>query len=107
LGPVLRGNKIQASSDKILNSEIGDDEIRLPVSDNHYRNWLDCIKSRQDPIEPVEVGHSTANICHCGNIAMRLKRKVERWDPDTETVSGRRRGQRHAPPTVPRAQWSI
>ena len=79
------GNKIQASSDEILNSAIGDDEIRLPVSDNHYRNWLDCIKSRQEPIEPVEVGHSTANICHLGNIAMQLKRKV-RWNPETETI---------------------
>jgi predicted dehydrogenase len=78
------GNKIQASSDAILNSPIGDEELRLPVSDNHYRNWLDCVKSREEPIEPVEVGHSTANICHCGNIAMRLKRKL-RWNPDTET----------------------
>ena len=81
------GNKIQASSDKILNSPIGDDELRLPVSDNHYRNWLDCIKTRQEPIEPVEVGHSTANICHCGNIAMRLKRRVQ-WNPETETFVG-------------------
>ena len=81
------GNKIQASSDTILNSPIGEDELRLPVSDNHYRNWLDCIKTRQEPIEPVEVGHSTANICHCGNIAMRLKRRVQ-WDPETETFVG-------------------
>jgi hypothetical protein len=42
------------------------------------------VKSRREPIEPVEVGHSTANICHCGNIAMRLGRKVQ-WDPKTET----------------------
>jgi len=81
------GNKIQASSDEILNSPIGDGELRLPVSDNHYRNWLDCVKSREEPIEPVEVGHSTANICHCGNIAMRLKRRVQ-WDPQTETFVG-------------------
>jgi hypothetical protein len=66
-----------------LKSKIGSDEERLPVSDNHYRNWLDCVKSRQEPIEPVEVGHSTANICHCGNIAMRLRRKVQ-WDPEQE-----------------------
>jgi predicted dehydrogenase len=77
-------NKIQASSEDIINSEIGPTELHLPVSDNHYRNWLDCVKSRQEPIEPVEVGHSTASICHCGNIAMRLGRKVH-WDPKTET----------------------
>ena len=45
---------------------------------------INSIKSRVDPIEPVEAGHGTAAVCHCGNIAMRLKRKV-RWDPKTET----------------------
>ncbi len=77
-------NKITASSDAIRDSIIGPDEIHLPVSDNHYRNWVDSIKSRIDPIEPVEVGHRTVSICHCGNIAMRLKRKLQ-WDPQTET----------------------
>ena len=77
-------NKIQASSDKITDSEIGPNEIHLPVSDNHYRNWIDSVKSRVEPIEPVEVGHRTASICHCGNIAMRLKRKLQ-WNPETET----------------------
>jgi predicted dehydrogenase len=77
-------NKIEASDPAILTSEIGPDEIHLPVSDNHYRNFLDSVKSRREPIEPVEVGHSTASICHCGNIAMRLGRKVH-WNPDSET----------------------
>ncbi len=77
-------NKITASSDDILKSVIGPDEIHLPVSSNHYRNFIDAVKSRQDPIEPVEVGHHTASICHGGNIAMRLKRKV-RWDAASET----------------------
>jgi predicted dehydrogenase len=77
-------DNIEASSDSIKNSEIGPHELHLPVSDNHYRNWLDCIKSRTEPIEPVEIGHRTASICHCGNIAMRLKRKVQ-WDPAMQT----------------------
>jgi len=51
------------------------------------RNFLDAVKSRQDPIQPVEVGHRTATICHLGNIAMRLKRKI-RWDPDQEQIVG-------------------
>lgn len=77
-------NRIEASSDAIKNSEIGANEIHLPVSSNHYRNWLDCVKSRSEPIEPVEVGHRTASICHCGNIAMRLNRKIQ-WDPEAES----------------------
>ncbi len=75
--------EVEASSDAIKNSVIGPDEIHLPVSGDHYRNFLDAVKSRQDPIEPVEVGHRTATICHAGNIAMRLKRKLQ-WDPEKE-----------------------
>ncbi len=77
-------NKIEASSEAIKDSVIGADEIRLPVSNDHYRNFLDCVKSREEPIEPVEVGHRTASICHAGNMAMRLKRKLQ-WDPENET----------------------
>jgi predicted dehydrogenase len=54
---------------------------------DHARNFLDCVKSRKDPIAKVEVGHRTASFCHLGNIAMLLKRKI-RWDPTTEQIVG-------------------
>jgi predicted dehydrogenase len=54
---------------------------------DHVRNFLDCIKSREDPIAPVEVGHRSVSVCHLGNIAMRLKRKI-RWDPEKEQILG-------------------
>ncbi|TWU38281.1 Gfo/Idh/MocA family protein [Novipirellula artificiosorum] len=76
-------NKIEASSDAILDSVIAESEIQLSISDDHYRNFLDSVKSREEPIEPVEVGHRTVSICHAGNIAMRLKRKLQ-WDPSNE-----------------------
>ena len=79
--------EVEASSDVIINSVITADEIHLPVSENHYQNFIDSVKSRKDPIEPVEAGHSTASICHLGNIAMRLKRKLK-WDPKKEQFIG-------------------
>ena len=54
---------------------------------DHVRNFLDCIKSRNDPISPVEDGHRTATVCHLGNIAMQLKRKIT-WNPEQEEVAG-------------------
>ncbi len=51
----------------------------------HVRNFMDCIKSRKDPVEPVEAGHRTASLCHLGNIAMKLGRKI-RWNPKREQV---------------------
>jgi len=65
-----------------------DDEIKhVYVSKEHYQNFLDCIKSRKDPICKVEVGHRTATVCHLGNIAMRSGQKIK-WDPEKELIVG-------------------
>lgn len=58
----------------------GDENVRKLIDADHVRNFLDAVKRRQDPIEPVEVGHSTASLCILGNIAQILKRKFT-WDP--------------------------
>ncbi len=65
----------------------GSRETSLGTSTNHFRDWLDCIKTRTDPAAPVEVGHSTATLCHIANIAMQIKRPL-RWDPAAEKFVG-------------------
>jgi len=60
---------------------------RLYVSENHYRNFLDAVKSRKDGVEPVEIAHRTSMLCHLGNIAMLLKRKIK-FDPKKEQIIG-------------------
>ena len=77
-------NTIEASSEAIKDSVIGPDETRLPVSENHYRDFIDSVKSRQEPIEPVEVGHRTASVCHLWNIAIQRMNKKLEWDPEKE-----------------------
>jgi predicted dehydrogenase len=77
-----------ASSDpRIIQSEIGPDEIHLYVSKDQHRNWLDCIRSRQQPISPVEMGHRACSTCLLHHIAMKANRKLH-WDPQTERFSG-------------------
>lgn len=63
----------------------GPKDRRLYESENHYRNFIDCVRSRKEPIEPVETGHRTATICHLGNIAMKLNCLIK-WDPKAERV---------------------
>lgn len=53
----------------------------------HVRNFLDCVKSRQEPAAPVEIGHRSATVCHLGNIALRLGRTIK-WDPEHEDIVG-------------------
>ena len=79
---VTRG-KIDAEPKSLLQEKIGSDEIKLYNSRDHKQNFLDCIKSRKDPIASAEIGHRSSTVCHLGNIAMLLDRKVK-WDPKKE-----------------------
>lgn len=74
---------LNASDPKILTSEINTNEIHLYRSLDHHGNWLDCIKSREQPIVPVEVGHRACSICLISHIAMKLDRKLH-WNPVSE-----------------------
>ena len=78
----------EASTEEIQNSAIGENEIRLYRSNDHYRNFIDCVISRKEPIAPVEVAHRSITICHLGNIAMRLGRESLKWNPDKEQIVG-------------------
>jgi predicted dehydrogenase len=51
----------------------------------HVRNFLDCVKSRRQPIADLESAHRVATACHLANISLRLGRKI-RWDPKQEKV---------------------
>jgi predicted dehydrogenase len=78
--------KHDASTKAILDSKIGADEVHLYVSDNHYRNFIDCVISRKETVAPVETAHRSITICHLGNIAMRLGREKLKWDPVKEQI---------------------
>jgi len=47
------------------------------------QNWVDCIKSRKQPITSAEIGHRSVTVCHLANICGRIGRKLE-WDPESE-----------------------
>ena len=77
--------KITSDNPELLKTELTSSDVRLIESNNHHKNWLDCIKTRELPITEVEIGHRTATICHLGNIALRLGRRVQ-WDPANEQI---------------------
>jgi len=45
-------------------------------TDPHVKNFLECIKSRQQPNAPVEVGHNAVTGPHLANLALRQQRRV-------------------------------
>ncbi|MFM9966577.1 MAG: Gfo/Idh/MocA family protein [Planctomycetaceae bacterium] len=79
--------KITSTPAEIVKQPMTDSDERLYVSTNHHQNFLDCLKTRKLPICDVEIGHRAATICHLGNIALRLGRRIQ-WNPATEQIVG-------------------
>lgn len=83
---VTRGDH-ETSHPTLWTSDLPDNGIRLPRSDDHHRNFIDSVLSRDEPVAPIEEAHRSITIAHLGNIAMLLGRDLV-WDPDTETIVG-------------------
>ncbi len=79
----LENQPLAASDPKILTSVIGPDEIQFLDSRDHHGNWLASVRSRQQPLAPVEIGHRACSACLLHHIAMRANRKLY-WDPVKE-----------------------
>jgi predicted dehydrogenase len=60
-------------------------DLRLK-NEPHVQNFLDCVKSRQEPNAPVEVGASAVAAPHLANIAYR-KGGPAKFSPDGTRVS--------------------
>lgn len=85
--PVPKVEVLQASDPKILTSVIGPNEIHLETSPEHHANWLDCVRSRKQPLAPIEIGHRACSTCLLHHIAMKTGRHLH-WDPERECFKG-------------------
>ena len=57
------------------------------VSANHTANFIEAMKSRQQPISDVWSHNRMLEICHLSNIAMRLGRALK-WDASKREITG-------------------
>jgi predicted dehydrogenase len=74
---------ITASDTKLIEEPLPNNAVRLYVSTNHMGNFFDCVRSRKEPICPVQVGHRSVTVGHIGVIALRTGKKLK-WDPIKE-----------------------
>jgi len=62
-------------------------EGKLDAIINHMGNFVDCLRSRQEPLSDVVSQHRSVSTCHLANISMRLGRPLK-WDPAAERFVG-------------------
>ena len=72
-----------ASETGIITTPFTDRDVRFMPSENHYRNWLEAIATRKDPIAPVDQAVRSLQACAAAWISMKLDRPVT-WDPAKE-----------------------
>ena len=87
---VSRGNAFESSKPEWADSRRLPEDLRkvkLYESSDHYRNFLDCVKSRKPAITPVETAHHSAIPGHLGLIAMLTGRTIK-WDAKKEKIIG-------------------
>jgi predicted dehydrogenase len=78
---------IEASDPELLDAPLTDPPVRLDVSDDHMANFFEAVRTRKDPICPVEGGHQSATVGHLIVIALRTGRALK-WDPAKEKFVG-------------------
>ncbi|MBI5283078.1 MAG: Gfo/Idh/MocA family oxidoreductase [Candidatus Solibacter usitatus] len=80
---IIAEPKKRASVVEMRRRYLVDEKVRAA----HARNFLDCVKSRQQPVENLEVGHHVTAVSQLGNVALRSKSRIE-WDAAAERVIG-------------------
>ncbi|HWF20230.1 MAG TPA: Gfo/Idh/MocA family oxidoreductase [Verrucomicrobiae bacterium] len=80
--------KFEASNEDWVNTRTLPENLRkikLYESNDHWKNFIDCVKSRKPTIAPVQTAHHSAIPGHLGLISMLVGRKL-RWDVASERI---------------------
>lgn len=83
-------------------------ELELPApgpSSSHYLNFLQCIKTREQPVASVETGHRSATICNLVNITYELNTPLA-WDPVKERITNNKPANRLLSRTM-KQEWAV
>jgi len=64
----------------------GDLNIKEDSTANLVRNFLDCIKSGNEPLCTLENGHRSTSFAHLANISLAMNMRIE-WDPVNERIT--------------------
>ncbi len=65
----VKGNEQGDATNTVSASGIGLDRV-------HIKNFLDCVRSGQQPNSPITEGHKSVGMLHLGNIAWRVGREL-------------------------------
>jgi predicted dehydrogenase len=77
----------QIDAEEYINpGQMLDDGSSADSTTGLIRNFLDCIKNRNEPLCPLEEGHRSTNFAHLANIALATGKTLH-WDSEKEVFT--------------------
>ncbi len=83
----IRRSGIDAEPKSLLKSKIGPNDVHLVESPRQDQNFIDAVKSREDPVSNLTDAVRSDVISHLCDVAVRTGRKIT-WDPGKEQIVG-------------------
>jgi predicted dehydrogenase len=80
------GGSLESALAKAEKAFLADAKVKLYRSNSHTLDFLNCVKSRQQPIANEVVGSRSVICCHLMNMAYRYGEKIQ-WDPAQNTFA--------------------
>lgn len=105
----VRREEIRASNESLLSdpqNKCGEMPLKLPVSRQHMRNFLDAIKRGTQPICDVETGRQSDALCQLAHIAVNQGHKLQ-WDSQAERFVNDPSANAMLKPRPPRGEWKL
>ena len=78
-----RGGAFQDPKPRMKPVVLSNNDGYKELDEAHARNFLDCVKSRQQPNCDVEEGHRSTSYALLANIALATKTRLD-WDAEAE-----------------------
>jgi predicted dehydrogenase len=79
-----RAGQFQESDSPLEEREVA--RIDGDLTDQHTRNFLDCVKSRRQCNCDLETGHRSTTFAHLANIALATESRLH-WDAENERIT--------------------
>lgn len=99
-------NQIEASDEALIEWKPDANDVTFPLKNSEKRDFLDAVKSRQQPMSDAETGHRINSLSHLMLAAVDTGRKLK-WDPAAEKVLGDDEANRVLQPKPLRSPWKL
>jgi predicted dehydrogenase len=82
----INRDKIWGDPQEIVSGKDRPEPLKVPETQPHIENWVNCIKSREKCNADIEYGLRSTSVCYLVNIARDVNKvgEVLKWDPEAE-----------------------